>query len=159
MSKKVKSASLETAFLSQENDTIKLVFVAVLTLILTFVLIFLEQTILPIPWFFEELAKAVVIFWLIWPMTSRSSRLLGALIFSLVFSLSENIFYFLNFAQQSSIDQYLWRFVWPTLMHLFTVFFMLFFSWRDRRLVFLAMIITMVVHYLYNTRLVAYLGF
>ncbi len=156
MSKKVKSETFKTLSSPQENDTVRLVFIAVLTLILTFVLIFLEQTILPLPWFLEELAKAGMIFYLIWPMSSRSSRLFGALIFVLVFALSENIFYFLNFVQQSSIDQYLWRFVWPTLMHILTVFFMLFFSWRDRRLVFVAMIITMVVHYLYNTQLVSY---
>jgi hypothetical protein len=156
VSKTLKSTSLETAFLSQENDTIRLVFVAILTLILTFVLIFLEQTILPLPWFLEELAKALVIFYLILPIPGRSSRLLGALVFVLVFTLSENIFYFLNFVQQSSIDQYLWRFIWPTLMHMLTVFLILFFSWRDRRLVFVAMIITMMVHYLYNTQVVGY---
>ncbi|MFA6253300.1 MAG: PrsW family glutamic-type intramembrane protease [Patescibacteria group bacterium] len=132
-------------------------FLALIGLLLPLLLLFVEKILLPYPALIEEVAKGLVVVYMVLKFGQGGQRVWGALVFVLVFAMSENIFYFLNFAQQNSVSLYLWRFFWPTLMHLLTVYFMLLLAWRDRRWIIIAMIITMAIHFFYNNYFVFWL--
>lgn len=160
MSKLAKDQKLkELIFPEENNDAIKMVVLIIVSVFSTFFLIFIEETILPWPWLVEELVKAAVIFFLILPMSCATHRLIGTLAFALMFALSENIFYFLNFINNNELGIYWQRFVWPLAMHLLTSLVILASVWKNKNWWLVGLLLAMAIHYLYNARLVFYLGF
>lgn len=158
MSKAVKSDSLKEVLLAQENNAVSLVFCVILALVLPFFLIPIEKYILPWPWFIEELVKMAILWYLILPVRCWYCRLWLALAFILIFSVAENILYFPLFVSNQELGIYWERFTYPLAMHLVTFYLMLFVSWKHKKFIFFAGLLAMLLHYLYNTKIVYFLN-
>lgn len=141
----------------QDSDGRFYILLVLLALLLPFVLLPLEKTILPYPVLVEEIFKALVIVLVILKYFQGASRYLAILLFSLVFSISENIFYLLNFTNEHSLYFYAQRFIWPLLMHLVTVFLLAFTAWRQKWFIIFGLLMSMALHYYYNNYLVYFL--
>lgn len=157
MARIIKTGNQSAPIVNDTSNSIRMVFLVIATLLSTFFLIFLEKTILPWPWLVEELVKAAIIFWLIAPMSCTKCRLLGVVVAGLVFSVTENIFYFLNFIDNNQLAVYWQRFVWPLAMHLLTITVMLFSIWKNKSWLWLGLWLAILIHWYYNSFLVNYL--
>lgn len=137
-------------FSSASNDFLYSNWAMMLSLTLPFFLLFFEKFLLLNPALVEESVKVILIFFLIMPIGCLSCRLRTTLFVGLGLAFSENIFYLPDFIAQNHLGIYFGRFIGPTLMHIFTMFFMvLLASWRSY-LLWPAFLAAMLIHYYFN---------
>lgn len=104
---------------------------------------------LPYPFVFEELAKGVFVY-LIIVNKDIKNKTLTVVVSALLFSISESVLYLFNIFQLGGINTLLMRFVFTTPMHIITALIIYVFGKKDKRLIPFGVIISGVVHLLYN---------
>lgn len=143
----------KSASKKESDDTLSLIFLLILGAILPLVLLFFEKSIWSWPVIVEELGKGLVVYFFILPLFGDNRRLLLGFYFGMIFGISENIFYFLNFFNTGQLDLFLARFLWPLPMHFTSVLLMVMAGLKNRRYFIFGLVAAMLLHYIYNTYL------
>lgn len=139
---------------SSLNDIISLIFVIIAGLVLPAVLI-------PTVKFFghteiiEEVAKALIVLFLILKLPTNKTKIIYGLFFGLLFGLSESIFYLNNIFQFGDFSVFLQRILWTVPMHIITVLVMVFSGLTAKRFLIFGFIGAVILHMLFNS-LIAY---
>ena len=139
---------------SSLNDIISLIFVIIAGLVLPAVLI-------PTVKFFghteiiEEVAKALIVLFLILKLPTNKTKIIYGLFFGLLFGLSESIFYLNNIFQFGDFNVFWQRILWTVPMHIITVLVMVFSGLTAKRFLIFGFIGAVILHMLFNS-LVAY---
>lgn len=118
-------------------------------LVVGFFLFFIEQTLFW-PHIFEELAKVLIIFFLILKITKKKSRILFTFGAWFIFILVENIFYLPQFIEEGNLALFYGRFLGPSILHLISFALLIIFSWKHKHLIWLALVINIFLHYFFN---------
>jgi hypothetical protein len=132
------------------NNLEKTVFLIVAAVLLPFILIVIEKTILPYPAFVEEVAKALVIFFLILNLSGTKYKIAAGALFGFLFGLSENIFYLINIIENGEIIYFWQRFLWTTPMHIITVLVILFSGLAGKKFIIFGLAGAIILHALFN---------
>jgi hypothetical protein len=132
------------------NNLEKTVFLIVAAVLLPFILIVIEKTILPYPAFVEEVAKALVIFFLILNLSGTKYKIAAGALFGFLFGLSENIFYLINIIENGEIIYFWQRFLWTTPMHIITVLIILFSGLAGKKFIIFGLAGAIILHALFN---------
>lgn len=98
----------------------------------------------------EEIAKAFIVLFIVSRSPSWKIRIEGAVVFGLLFGLSENIFYLINFLGSSDYHVFLLRFVTTMPMHIVTVLIIFFFAELKKPFCILGLVLSIIVHLLFN---------
>ncbi|MFA6466580.1 MAG: hypothetical protein WCV71_01845 [Patescibacteria group bacterium] len=120
------------------------------SLVLPFFLLFSERKLLLAPAIVEESAKVLLIFFLILPIRCLRCRFSVTLFVGIILAFSENIFYLPDFIAENNLVAYFQRFVGPTALHIFTMFFMVTLASWKRYLLWPAFLIAIAIHYYFN---------
>jgi len=99
----------------------------------------------------EEIAKVLVILYLILRLPSIGSRVIAGVIFGLLFGVSENMFYLNNFFQLGDFSMFWQRFILTVPMHIVTVSIMIFASATKKRFLILGFASAVATHRLFNS--------
>ncbi|MBM3284180.1 PrsW family intramembrane metalloprotease [Candidatus Gottesmanbacteria bacterium] len=143
--------------MEEKNDSLPVIFfVSLAALVLPLVLIPVEKFV-PYPCVIEELAKAALIL-IILRLGNFNIRLEITLLATLLFSLSENIFYLPNFMIDGMLYSFWQRLILTTILHVSTGLIILLPCQKNRRLIFPATLAAMLVHFLYNYLILLFLG-
>lgn len=110
------------------------------------------EYVLPYPYIVEEIAKLSLVF-LVFKASNKDSRnfYLLVVLAACLFSISETIFYLLNFLKLASMDQLLARIIWVTTLHVSTMLIMAIGVKKYKILWILFLVISMLIHYFYNS--------
>ncbi len=119
--------------IKRTDVTIKFILLVLVTLMLSFILIVIEKTLLPYPAFVEEIAKALVVFFLILNLPGIKYKITAGLLFGFLFGLSENIFYLSNIIEKGVSHDFWQRMIFVVPMHIVTVLMILFSGWAGRK--------------------------
>lgn len=98
----------------------------------------------------EEISKVLVVLFIILRNPSWKIRLEGAMVFGLLFGLSENIFYLINFLGTENYHIFLLRFVTTIPMHIVTVLIIFIFTEIKKYFWIFGLILSVLVHFLFN---------
>lgn len=98
----------------------------------------------------EEIGKVLVVLFIILRNPSWKIRLEGAMVFGLLFGLSENIFYLINFLGTENYHIFLLRFVTTIPMHIVTVLIIFIFTEIKKYFWIFGLILSVLVHFLFN---------
>jgi len=112
-------------------------------------LIYLIETLLPYPYFVEELTKFLVVYFLIKKEKDLKARIRIALASGILFSLSESLFYLSLAANTSGINVILTRLTFTTILHSSTIVLMTS-ALKNKVLLFTSLFVSIAVHYLFN---------
>ncbi len=112
-------------------------------------LVWIIEIYLPYPYLIEEFIKLILILNLK-SISSVRKRIILGLILGLMFSLSENVFYFMNFITINSPFNFLIRFLLTTILHLLTISLINIFFIFNKKLIILGFSFAVLIHYLYN---------
>lgn len=106
------------------------------------------EILFPYPHLVEEFAKAVLI---LAYMKSRGGKesLIYALMLGFLFALSENVLYMFKIPSSNSIGIIL-RFILTTPMHMVTAVIIGVSVLRDKRFVYIGLVLAMIIHYFFN---------
>lgn len=107
------------------------------------------ETLYPYSYVIEELFKAVYIY-IIVRFLDRNIRLTLTLSTTILFSISESLFYLINFISQGIIYMFLPRLVLTTFIHILTALVIFIPASRNRRYIWLGVLIAIILHYSYN---------
>lgn len=127
------------------------------SLLVGFFLFALEQ-VLFWPYIFEEIAKALIMYFFIFKI--HPSCLCKKIFFTfatwLVFILMENIFYLPQFISQNDLSSFYQRFLGPSILHFITFALLLIFPWKYKRLIWLVLLLNILLHYLFNLGIIKF---
>lgn len=98
----------------------------------------------------EEIAKALVVIFLILKLPNFKTKIITAIIFGLFFGLSENLLYLSQFIQQGNLSPFWQRFDLTVPMHVLTVLIIFFLANFKKALALLGLILAIAVHLLFN---------
>ena len=99
---------------------------------------------------FEEIAKAIVILFLILKLPSHRIQILIGVVFGFLFGFSENCLYLNQIFQLGDISVFWQRFLWTVPMHIITVLIMVFAGISKKWLLILGLICAIVLHTIFN---------
>ncbi|MFA6797463.1 MAG: PrsW family glutamic-type intramembrane protease [Candidatus Paceibacterota bacterium] len=117
----------------------------VLPIVLIFIINFTGQSEI-----IEEIGKVLVILFIILRNPSWKIRLEGAVVFGLLFGLSENMFYLINFLGTENYHIFLLRFVTTIPIHIVTVLIIFIFTEIKKYFWIFGLILSILVHLLFN---------
>jgi RsiW-degrading membrane proteinase PrsW (M82 family) len=115
-------------------------------------LIWPVEQILPYPHIIEELAKALVVYYLAGTSLSVPQKVKQAVLLASLFTFSESVFYLINFIDLSLMPL-IQRLFLTGILHVTTVVVLLTSALYSRKLIWLGLIIAIALHYLYNLTL------
>jgi len=98
----------------------------------------------------EEIAKALVVLFLILKLPTGKSQILGGIAFGLLFGVSENFLYLNNIFQLGDFSIFWLRFIWTVPMHIITVLVMVLAGSAGKKWIVLGLAGAMVLHILFN---------
>ena len=98
----------------------------------------------------EEIAKALVVLFLILKLPTWKSQILGGIAFGFLFGVSENFFYLNNIFQLGDFSIFWKRFLWTVPMHIITVLVILFSGLAGKKWIVLGLSGAIVLHILFN---------
>ncbi len=104
---------------------------------------------MPYPHVIEEMAKALLIFFLL-KSTDNRQKIYGAILVGFLFAFSENVLYMLNIFSAGNPQVLILRFVLTMPMHIATSGVILTSALIDKRLIFLGIILAGLIHYFFN---------
>lgn len=117
----------------------------VLPIVLIFIINFTGQSEI-----IEEIGKVLVILFIILRNPSWKIRLEGAVVFGLLFGLSENMFYLINFLGTENYHIFLLRFITTIPIHIVTVLIIFIFTEIKKYFWIFGLILSILVHLLFN---------
>ncbi len=107
------------------------------------------ELILPYPYIIEEIAKGILIIFVI-DLPSKYNQIKIVLASAILFTLTETVLYMLNISLVGNLSTLLTRLILTTLLHSFTMLIILFFSFKHKWLILIGIFAAMIVHYFYN---------
>jgi hypothetical protein len=102
----------------------------------------------------EEIAKAVVILFVILKLPSNKARIFAGIGFGLLFGLSESMFYLNNIFQLGDFSIFWQRLLWTVPMHIITVLVMVFAGLAGKKFLIFGLIGAVILHALFNSLVV-----
>ena len=105
----------------------------------------------------EEIAKALVVLFLILKLPTWKLQILGGIAFGFLFGLSENIFYLSNIFQLGDFSIFWQRFIWIIPMHIITVLVMVFAGLARKWFLIFGLAGAIVLHILFNGIVIEFL--
>lgn len=105
----------------------------------------------------EEIAKALVVLFLILKLPSWKLQILGGIAFGFLFGFSENIFYLNNIFQLGDFNVFWQRFLWTVPMHIITVLVILFAGLAGKKWIVLGLAGAIILHTLFNGIVIEFL--
>ncbi len=108
------------------------------------------EIILPYPYIVEELAKTVLVFFILGREEERSSQIKLTVLAGLFFAFSESVFYLSNILLVGTLSTFLERFLWTIPLHVATVLLILFSGSWKKELLPLGVAGAMTLHYFFN---------
>lgn len=105
----------------------------------------------------EEIAKALVVLFLILNFSTLKQKILAGVLFGFLFGLSENIFYLNNIFQLGDFSIFWQRFLWTVPMHIITVLVILFAGLAGKKWIILGLAGAIVLHILFNGIVIEFL--
>lgn len=136
--------------LAETDFSIKILILILASVLLPFVLIIIEKTWLPYPAIVEEIAKALVIFFLILNLPGVKYKIAAGLLFGFLLGLSENIFYLTNFIESGDLTVFWQKFLLTIPMHIITVLVMVFAGSAKKWFLIFGLAGAIVLHALFN---------
>jgi hypothetical protein len=136
--------------LDQLDLTAKFVLLILITLLLPFPLVILEKTILPYPAVVEEIAKGLVIFFLILNFPTFKQKILAGLLLGFLFGLSENIFYLVNIIENGNLNIFWQRMFFVAPMHIVTTLTILLPALKNKWFIVFGLAGAIILHILFN---------
>lgn len=107
---------------------------------------------------FEEIAKALVILFLILKLSAHKAKILYAVAFGFLFGLSETVFYLANIFVFGDFGAFWQRLLWTVPMHITTVLVMTFAGMGGRKWLFVfGLYSAVILHALFNGIVVQFL--
>ncbi|MBU4348354.1 PrsW family intramembrane metalloprotease [Patescibacteria group bacterium] len=98
----------------------------------------------------EEIAKALIVFFLILKLPSFKFKLAGAAVFGFLFGVSENFLYLNQIFQLGDFSIFWQRFLWTMPMHIITVLVMVFAGLARKRFLIFGLAGAIILHMLFN---------
>ena len=98
----------------------------------------------------EEIAKALVVLFLILKLPTWKLQILGGIAFGFLFGMSENFFYLNNIFQLGDFSIFWQRFIWIIPMHIITVLVMVFAGLARKWFLIFGLAGAIVLHILFN---------
>ncbi|MBU0648537.1 PrsW family intramembrane metalloprotease [Patescibacteria group bacterium] len=98
----------------------------------------------------EEIAKALVVFFLIIKLPGLKQKIWLGILFGFFFGLSESIFYLNNIFQLGDLGVFWQRFLLTVPMHVMTVLVVLWFGLKNKKWIILGMMIAIIFHLTFN---------
>ena len=98
----------------------------------------------------EEIAKALIILFVILKLPSRKARIFAGVAFGFLFGASENIFYLNNIFQLGNFNIFWQRFLWTVPMHIITVLVMVFAGLTRKWFLIFGLAGAIILHTLFN---------
>jgi len=109
------------------------------------------ELIFPYPHIVEELAKAVLIFFVAKDdNSSKTTKVKSAIFIGLLFAFSEDVLYLFNIALVGSLETFFERLLLTTFLHVVTSLLILFPILKSHKLLPFGIALAMVLHYLFN---------
>lgn len=102
----------------------------------------------------EEIAKALIVLFLILKLPTNKIKILYGFFFGLLFGLSESIFYFNNIFELGNFSVLGQRFLWTIPMHIITVLLMVLTGLIKKGYLIFGFIGALILHALFNLLLV-----
>ena len=107
------------------------------------------ELLLPYPYIIEEVAKGILIAFVI-NLPGRVNQAKIVLASAVLFTLSETVLYMLNISLVGNLSTLLTRFILTTLLHSLTMLIILIFSFKHKWLMPAGVAAAMLIHYFYN---------
>jgi hypothetical protein len=108
------------------------------------------ELILPYPYLVEEIAKGLLIYWIISSDETTTLKLKIVVAVGVLFSFSELVLYLFNIYLVGDISTIFVRLALTTFLHVVTSLIIFIPGIKDRRLMVLGLILAVVIHYLFN---------
>jgi len=105
----------------------------------------------------EEIAKALVVLFLILKLPTWKLQILGGIAFGFLFGMSENFFYLNNIFQLGDFSIFWQRFIWIIPMHIITVLVMVFAGLARKWFLIFGLAGAIVLHILFNGIVIEFL--
>ena len=102
----------------------------------------------------EEIAKALVVLFLILNFSTLKQKVLAGILFGFLFGLSENMFYLNQIFQLGDFGVFWQRFLWTVPMHIITVLVMVFAGLVKKWFLIFGFIGAVILHALFNSLVV-----
>ncbi len=102
----------------------------------------------------EEIAKAIVVLFLILKLPSWKSQILGVVVFGFLFGLSESIFYLNNIFQLGDFSIFCQRILWTVPMHIITVLIIFLPTLKNNKLIVLGLAGAIIFHLFFNNLII-----
>ncbi len=100
--------------------------------------------------FIEELAKLLIILFLVLRLPNTKTKILGGLLFGFLFGLSESILYLNNIIQIGDFSIF-WQRIYITIpLHIITVIVILLPALKNKKLILIGYVGAVAIHYLFN---------
>lgn len=98
----------------------------------------------------EEIAKALIIFFVILGFSTFRKKIGGVIIFGFLFALSESIFYMNNIFQLGNFDIFWQRLILTIPLHIITALIILLPALKNKSLIFIGLFAAIGIHLLFN---------
>ena len=108
------------------------------------------ETVFPFPYIIEELAKAVLVFFVLSDQ-KPSGKIIIACVAGFFFAFSESVLYLFNIYSVGTLETYFIRLALTTPLHVATTVLMLLLATKKRLLIVPATILAMILHYFFNS--------
>jgi len=105
----------------------------------------------------EEIAKALVVLFLILKLPTWKLQILGGIAFGFLFGMSENFFYLNNIFQLGDFSIFWQRFIWIIPMHIITVLVIVFAGLARKWFLIFGLAGAIVLHILFNGIVIEFL--
>lgn len=105
---------------------------------------------LPYPHIIEEIAKGLIIFFVIKGKGSFSKKLFLSVLVGLLFTASESVLYLFNIYALGNLSTLLSRFLLTGSLHVITSLAIFLSAVKEKRLIILGVIAAIIIHYYFN---------
>jgi len=102
----------------------------------------------------EESVKALVVVYLIAKLASTKSKILAAVLFGLLFGLSESMLYLTNILQVGDMNVFVYRLMFTMPMHTATVLLMTLATLRVRWYILFGLVNAIILHLIFNNYII-----
>ena len=105
----------------------------------------------------EEIAKALVVLFLILKIPGHRTQIFTGVAFGFLFGISENFLYLNQIFQLGDFSIFWQRFLWTVPMHIITVLVILFSGLTGKKFIILGLAGAIILHALFNSMVVSFL--
>jgi len=107
------------------------------------------ERILPYPFLIEEIFKIFLAAIILNTSSSFKEKIWGGFFVGLIFSFSETFLYFLDIFR-SSASLFFQRLIFTSTLHILTLLLLVFLGQKNKKLLFLGVILNIAIHWSYN---------